>query len=84
MSDIEKELDTVKEKIREIQNLCPNCRNLDDAQAIAGGATGTSSEEGCLLWGTAKKLADAQETIKTKDIIIRQLNKRLGDIGAQC
>lgn len=30
------------------------------------------------------KLTDAQETIKTKDIIIRQLNKRLDDIGAQC
>ncbi len=30
------------------------------------------------------QLTDAEETIKTKDIIIKQLNRRLDDIGAQC
>ena len=31
-----------------------------------------------------KYLGTANETIKTKDIIIKQLNRRLDDIGAQC
>ena len=38
----------------------------------------------CAVTRLKKELADAQETIKTKDIIIKQLNRRLSDIGAQC
>ena len=43
----EEELKNAKKIIQEIVGLCPNCRNLDDAMAIAGGAEGTSTEEGC-------------------------------------
>jgi hypothetical protein len=46
----------------------------------------------CGAWHSAKewigklntKLVKAEEVIETKDIIIKQLNRRLRDIGAQC
>ena len=47
LAEAEKDYNKISNRIVEIENLCTNCRNLSDAQVIAGGEENSSTENGC-------------------------------------
>jgi len=68
---LQAELAKANEQLREIGDLCNNCRNLSDAQEIAYGKEDTSTESGCdKCW--VEQLQAGLETANEKNKRLRE------------
>ena len=73
------ELKENQERLREIKNLCENCRSLSDAIYIAEGRINTSTQSGCdKCW--VEKLETKLDKAK-EEILSLQAEKSVADMG---